>query len=138
MTANNEMKDMIDFYLPTSLGEWSAFASAVVTMGFAVLLFVMPRLSLRILRLQTFPNAPSAVSHLRATTAGFYFGVGFCCILLAQPLLYLALGVCWFFAAFGRIVSIMLDKGNTKYNWTFWLIEATLGSLPTLYAFGYF
>lgn len=129
---------MIDFYFPTSPGEWAAFASAVVTILFAVLLFFMPRLSLRILRLQTFPDVPSAVSESRATMAGFYFGVGLCCILLAQPLLYLALGVSWLFTAFGRIVSMMLDKGNTKYNWISWPIEAALGILPTLYAFGYF
>lgn len=129
---------MIEFYFPTSPGEWAAFASAVVTILFAILLFFMPRLSLRILRLQTFPDVPSAVSESRATMAGFYFGVGFSCILLAQPLLYLALGVSWLFTAFGRIVSMVLDKGNTKYNWISWPIEAILGILPTLYAFGYF
>lgn len=129
---------MIEFYFPTSPGEWAAFASAVVTILFAILLFFMPRLSLRILRLQTFADVPSAVSESRATMAGFYFGVGFCCILLAQPLLYLALGVSWLFTAFGRIVSMVLDKGNTKYNWISWPIEAILGILPTLYAFGLF
>jgi hypothetical protein len=127
---------MIDFYFPTSTGEWFAFASAIVTIGFGVLLLVMPRLSLKILRLKTFDDVPSAVSESRATMAGFYLGVGFCCILLAQPLLYLALGVSWIITACGRIVSMVLDGGNTKYNWISWPIEALLGILPTLYVFG--
>lgn len=129
---------MIEFYFPTSLGEWLAFSSAIVTIIFGFLLFFMPKWSLRLLRLQTFSDVPSAISESRATMAGFYLGVGFCCILLAQPLLYLALGVSWLITAFGRIVSMVLDKGNTKYNWLSWPIEAALGILPTLYVFGYF
>lgn len=128
---------MIEFYLPTSMGEWLAFSSAIVTIFFGILLFFMPKLSLSILRLQTFPDVPSAVSESRATMAGFYLGVGICCILFAQPLIYLALGASWLITAFGRIVSMIVDKGNTKYNWISWPIEAALGLLPILYALGY-
>ena len=35
--------------------------------------------------------------------AGFYLGLGICCILLAQPWLYIALGFSWLFTAFGRL-----------------------------------
>ena len=49
-----------------------------------ILLFA-PRIALRILRLQTVPEHPEAASEARATMAGFYLGLGLCCILLAQP-----------------------------------------------------
>ena len=42
--------------------------------------------------------------------AGFYLGLGLCCVLLAQPLLYMALGFSWLFTAFGRLVSMMSDR----------------------------
>ena len=69
--------------------------------------------------------------------SGFYLGVGLCCILLAQPLLYLALGASWLLTAFGRIVSMMSDRGNTLYNWVSLAIEAVLAALPLGYAFGF-
>jgi uncharacterized membrane protein HdeD (DUF308 family) len=128
---------MIEFYFPTSTGEWLAFSSAIITIIFGLMLLITPHLSLRILRLQTFADVPSAVSESRATMAGFYLGVGITCILLAQPLLYLALGASWIITSLGRIISMVLDKGNTKYNWISWPIEAGLGILPTLYAWGY-
>ena len=55
--------------------------------------------------------------------AGFYLGVGLCCILLAQPWLYIALGFSWVFTAFGRIVSMLSDRGGTLYNWISLVIE---------------
>ena len=61
--------------------------------------------------------------------SGFYLGVGLCCILLAQPLLYMALGFSWLFTAFGRIVSMMSDRGNTLYNWVWLAIELVLAAL---------
>ena len=127
---------MIDFYFPASFGEWCAFASALITIGFGFLLLLMPRLSLRILRLQTLPNVPSAISESRATMAGFYLGVGFCCIFFMQPFLYLALGAGWLITAFGRIISIILDNGNSRYNWISCLVEVLLGLLPILYFLG--
>lgn len=128
---------MIDFYFPSSLGEWLAFSSAIVTIIFGILLLVLPKWSLNLLRLQTFPDVPSALSESRATMAGFYLGVGLCCILLAQPLLYLALGASWIITALGRITSMVVDQGNTKYNWVSWPIEALMGILPFLYALGW-
>ena len=69
--------------------------------------------------------------------AGFYLGVGICCILLAQPLLYLALGFSWLFTAFGRMVSILSDRGNTLYNWISAVIELVLAGLPLAFALGF-
>jgi hypothetical protein len=69
--------------------------------------------------------------------AGFYLGLGLACILLAQPLLYLALGLSWGFTAFGRLVSILSDRGNTVYNWISLVIELVLAALPLAFALGF-
>jgi hypothetical protein len=125
------------FPWPMSQGEWLAWSSAAVTVLFGALLFFAPALSLRILRLQTAPNHPEAVSEARATMAGFYLGLGLCCLLLgSQPFLYMALGLSWGFTAFGRIVSMLSDKGHTVYNWVSLVLEVVLAAMPLVYALG--
>ncbi|MEI5678901.1 DUF4345 family protein [Mesorhizobium sp. CGMCC 1.15528] len=125
------------FPWPVTQGEWLAWSSAVVTVLFGLLLLFGPRLSLRILRLQTVEHHPEAVSEARATMSGFYLGVGLCCILLAQPLLYMALGFSWLFTVFGRIVSMLSDQGNRLYNWVWLIVALVLAALPLAFAFGF-
>ncbi|MDP2120236.1 MAG: DUF4345 family protein [Hoeflea sp.] len=127
---------MIEFYWPSSQGEWLAWSSAAVTVAFGLMLLVAPRASLKILRLQTAPDHPEALSEARGTMAGFYLGVGICALLLAQPLIYLALGAGWAFTALGRIISILSDRGVTGYNLVSVVIEAVLAALPLLYGLG--
>lgn len=124
------------FAWPATNGEWGAFGSAAVTVAFGLLMFFAPRVSMRILRLQTTERHPEAVSESRATMAGFYLGVGLCCLLLAQPLLYMTLGFSWLFTAFGRIVSMLSDSGNTVYNWVSVVLELVLAAFPLLFALG--
>tara|TARA_R110002020_G_scaffold6689_24_gene28453 strand:- start:204 stop:593 length:390 start_codon:yes stop_codon:yes gene_type:complete len=127
---------MIEFYWPMSQGEWLAWCAAVVTVAFGLMLLVAPRLSFRILRLQTAPDHPEAVSEARATMAGFYLGIGLCALLLAQPLIYLALGAGWAFTAFGRIISMLSDRGLTGYNLASVVIEAVLAGAALAYGLG--
>lgn len=127
---------MIEFYWPVSQGEWLAWSSAAVTVLFGLMLLFAPETSLKILRLRTAPDHPEAVSESRATMAGFYLGVGICAILFAQPLLYLALGAGWAFTAFGRIISMLSDRGATPYNFVSVVIEALLAAAPVLYGLG--
>lgn len=126
------------FPWPIDAYGWMAFWSAAITVMFGLILLFAPRLSFRLMRLQTTPEHPEALSESRATMAGFYLGVGSCCILLDQPLLYLALGVSWGFTAFGRIVSMMSDRGNTLFNWISVAIEALLAALPLIMVANYF
>jgi hypothetical protein len=69
--------------------------------------------------------------------AGFYLGLGVSALLLAQPLVYLALGASWGFTAFGRLVSMVVDRGFTSFNLASLLLEIILAGLPLLYVFGY-
>lgn len=126
-----------EFPWPLSQGEWLAWSAAVVTLLFGLLLLFAPGLSLRILRLQTSPDHPEAVGEARATMAGFYLGLGLCCVLLGnQPFLYLALGLSWGLTAFGRVVSMMSDRGNTAYNWVSLALEIVLAALVLVYVMG--
>lgn len=126
----------IAFPWPFTQGEWLAWTSAVVTLLFGLAMLFAPRLAFKVLRLQTNPNHPEAVGEARATMAGFYLGVGLACILLAQPLLYLTLGLCWGLSAFGRIISMLSDKGNTLVNWLWLVVEAGLAGLALVFALG--
>ncbi|TIT71505.1 MAG: DUF4345 domain-containing protein, partial [Mesorhizobium sp.] len=80
------------FPWPMSQGEWLAWSSAVATLLIGLLLFLAPNLAFRILRLQARPEKAAAIAEGRGRMSGFYLGVSLCCILLAQPLLYMALG----------------------------------------------
>ena len=124
------------FPWPFSQGEWLAWSSAAVTVLFGLILLFLPGVSLRIMRLQPSDLRPSAVGEARSTMAGFYLGVGLCCILLAQPFLYMALGISWLFTAFGRLVSILSDRGSTFYNWFSLVLELVLAALPLVFVFG--
>ena len=125
------------FPWPMTQGEWMAWSSAVVTVLFGLIMLFAPQGGLRILRLQTVPEHPEALSEARATMAGFYLGVGVCCILLAQPLLYLTLGFSWLFTAFGRLISILSDRGNTLYNWISIVVELVLAGLPLAFSLSF-
>lgn len=125
------------FPWPLSQGEWLAWASAAVTVLFGLLLLFAPGISLKVLRLQPTAEHPEAIAGARATMSGFYLGTGLCCILLAQPLLYMALGFSWLFTAFGRIISMLSDRGNTLYNWAAVVVELVLAGLPLGFAFGF-
>ena len=126
-----------EFPWPFTQGEWLAWSSAAVTILFGLIMLFLPRTGLRILRLQTTPEHPEATSEARATMSGFYLGLGLCCILLAQPLLYMALGFSWLFTAFGRVVSMLSDRGNTLYNWISLVIELVLAALPLAFSLGF-
>jgi len=128
---------MIQIYWPATMGEWLAFSSAAITVIFGLLLLLFPRWSLRLLRLQTLPGVPEAVSEARGTMAGFYLGTGVLCILFAQPFLYMALGASWVATAAGRALAMALDGANTPYNWISLPIELALGVLPLAFALGY-
>jgi hypothetical protein len=132
-----ERQIMIEFYWPVSNGEWMAFSSAAVTVFFGALSLVFPRWTLNLLRLRTQADFPQAVSEMRATLAGFYLGLGGAAILLAQPFIYLALGAAWVMTAFGRLVSVVLDRGFNTYNVVSIMVESVLAGLALVYALGY-
>ncbi|QPC85884.1 DUF4345 domain-containing protein [Mesorhizobium sp. NBSH29] len=126
----------LSFPWPTTEGEWLAWTSAAITVAFGLMLMFAPRLSFRLLRLQAREGRPTAIGEARSTMSGFYLGLGICCLLTAQPWLYMGLGFSWAFTAFGRLISMMSDGANTPYNWLRFAIEGILAALSLVFVFG--
>jgi hypothetical protein len=126
------------FPWPVSQGEWLAWSSAAVTLFLGLMLLFAPRISFRLLRLSASERYPNAIAEGRSTMAGFYLGLGLCCLLLSpQPFLYMALGASWGFTAFGRLIAMMSDDANTPYHWVALLVDIALAALPLAFVFGF-
>ena len=121
---------------PVSNGEWMAFASASVTVLLGLMLLFAPLIAFRLYRIQPVDAHPNGVATGRASMAGFLLGLGLSCLLLAQPLIYLALGFSWAFAAFGRLVSILSDRGATPGNLAWLAAELVLAGMALVFALG--
>lgn len=120
---------------PMVLGDQLSFVCAGFTAFLGLMFLFLPNVSLRITGLQAVRS--EGLGAARGPMAGFLLGTGLTAILFAQPFLYLALGVCWLFTAFGRLVSILSDRGGTIYNWLFLILELALGLIPVAVFFGY-
>jgi hypothetical protein len=125
------------FPWPTTQGEWLAWTSAAVTVLIGVFFLFAPGLSFRLFRLAPKPEHPEGYAAARANMAGFCLGVGLSALLLAQPLLYLALGFSWLFTAFGRIVSMMSDQAARLSNWIWLVVDLALAALALAFALGF-
>ena len=125
------------FPWPVTEGEWFAFVSAAVTTLFGAILLFAPGLSFRLFRLQTRPDHPEAYAAARANMAGFYLGLGLSSLLLAQPLLYMALGFSWLFTAFGRIVSMMSDQETSFSTGSGWSSTSRFPASALAFALGF-
>jgi hypothetical protein len=125
------------FPWPVTQGETVAFAVAAFTVLWGLVHFLAPRLTLRLLRLETRPDHPEAVAEVRSAS-GFMISAGLCAILFAQPFLYVGLAAAWTLAAFGRIVSMLSDGAGTPYNWLMLLVALVLAILPAAYVFGFY
>ncbi|MEO0498203.1 MAG: DUF4345 family protein [Pseudomonadota bacterium] len=125
------MDTILGIPIPFTWPERVASISALITVLFGICLLVAPSFSLKLLRLQTLPDVPGALSEARGTMAGFYLGVGLLALLLQQPLIFAALATGWIFTAFGRFVSMLLDPkllgGFNTFNIGSMIFEATLG-----------
>lgn len=125
------------FPWPTTQGEWLAFTAASATVLLGVLFLFAPGVSFRLFRLAPRPEQPEGYALARANMAGFYLGLGLSAMLLAQPLLYMALGFAWLFTAFGRIVSMMSDHANRPLNWLWLVLDVLLAAFALAFSFGF-
>ncbi|WP_343312816.1 DUF4345 domain-containing protein [Brucella sp. BE17] len=127
----------MELYLPATTGEWMAWCSAALTAFAGLIMLFAPGITMKLLRLQPINARPEAFGSIRAVLAGPYLGLGFGCLIFAQPFLWVVLGAVWGFALFGRFISMMSDRGGTLYNWGAAIIEFLLAAGPLLYAFGF-
>ncbi len=126
---------MFEFPYPTSPAEWLAFASAVATALLGLMLFVLPRLTLRAMGIGTVAGRDDAVAEIRSVMAGFLLAAGLGSIMFAQPLIYLVLGACWAVTVLGRIVTAFVDRAMSRIQVLQTVIEMLLAAGPLAYVF---
>lgn len=125
-------------YLPTTLGEWIAWIPVLLTLCWGLLAMAMPRLALRMARLQVNENHPDAISEARSTLGGTFAGFALICLMFhPQPLLYMAFGTAFAFVVIGRIISFVFDRSLSKFNVALTIGEALAAIGPLAYVMGY-
>lgn len=125
----------MEFYFPTEFGEQLAFGAAAVAALIGALVMFAPGLTLKFFALQPREFRPEGYGAARSA-GGLIVGFSATALMLAQPTLYLAFGAAMALAAFGRILSIMSDRGNTLRNFLLLVVEILLAALPLFYVFG--
>jgi hypothetical protein len=113
------------FPWPASRGEWLAFCGAGLTVAAGFWHFVA-------LLFTHFPSALVA----RAQAAGLAAGIGIVAILMAQPLVYLALGAGWGMAALVQIVAMARHGRAGGGSLVALILALALSALPLAYVFG--
>lgn len=126
---------MIEFPYPTSTGEALAFASAAATALLGLMLFVLPRLTLRAMGIGTVAGRDDAVAEIRSVMAGFLLAGGMGSIMFAQPFVYLVLGASWAITVLGRVVTAVVDRGLSRIQVLQTVIELLLAAGPLAYVF---
>ncbi len=127
----------MELYFPAELGERLAFGAAafVAVIGFVTMF--APGFALRLLGLQTRDGRASAYGEARSLIGGFYLGSGLSAIILAQPMVYFALGASFALSAFARVISMLSDRGGAVQNMLLLIVQLALATLPLLYVFGW-
>ncbi|ACP26850.1 hypothetical protein NGR_c31150 [Sinorhizobium fredii NGR234] len=127
----------MEFYIPTETGEFLAFCAAGAAMLIGLVMLFAPRLIFRVAGIRIADGRRGGLAEARSTMGGMHVGLGLGAILLAQPMVYLAVGAAFALAAFGRILSMMSDNGATLFNWAALVVQSALAILPLAYVFGF-
>lgn len=125
----------MEFYFPTEFGEQLAFGAAAVAALIGALAMFAPGLTLKFFGLEPRNLRPEGFGAVRSA-GGLVVGFSGTALMLAQPTLYLAFGAAMALAAFGRVLSIMSDRGNTLRNVLLLVVEVVLAAMPLSYVFG--
>ncbi len=114
--------------VPVNAGDWLSLASAVITALLGLYMMLFPRRALGLHDVDPeFIGLPAA-GIARARAGGFHLGLGLAAIVLWQPLLFLALGAAWIFAAMGRFLALLIDTPARGRNAILLIIEAALAA----------
>ena len=100
---------------------------AIGTIGMGLLGLVFPDTAARFTGLRA--TTPEGQSEFRATYGGLWIPLGLVPILTQEPITFFMVGLAWFAAALGRVVSIILDQTNTYKNWAAVAFEAIFAVL---------
>lgn len=95
---------------------------ALLTIFFGGFGFLFPRYTAGALDLAP-TTSTMGLSELRASAGGLFVVFGLWCLITNDPSAYLMLGVAYFGAGAGRVLSIILDKPPLKKALTFVAFE---------------
>ena len=118
---------MIEIAFPDFWPERLAWLVALVTMVTGFSAMITPRRMMRVVGLGGASGTSNGVSEFRSSVGGALGGLGLACLLMAQPFTYFALGLMFFFASVGRIVSFFAD-GTFNKHCIFFLVVESLGA----------
>ena len=126
------------FRHPNGYAEWIFLGVAVLTGVLGLISLVLPRLALKILRLQNRVEVAHAVGEPRGILAGFNLSLGATYIFVPQAQLFvgLVLGAAWILTGAGRVLSVVVDRGASVYNFLAILFEIGLGAVLLALIFG--
>ncbi|MBL4893109.1 MAG: hypothetical protein JKX91_15065 [Rhizobiaceae bacterium] len=135
------LKDF-QFIVPQSQMVFLPWVAAAITFLMGAVSFLVPSGMLVFMRMKTQDGIASAKGEPRGVLAGFYLGVS--ALLLMSPdvsavpglFMGFALGLCWVMSAFGRMISMLSDRGNTLFNWFALILELLLSALPFVVILG--
>lgn len=125
----------MEFYFPTELGEQLAFLAAAVTALFGCAILLAPGIALRLLGLAVREGRTDGYGALRSM-GGLIAGFSGTALLLAQPMVYLALGAALALSLFARILSLMSDGGSVLRGALPMVAQAVVAGLVLAYVFG--
>lgn len=100
----------------------------IITISFGLLGFLFPDQASKLTGLQA--TAPSAIAELRGTFGGAFLVIGIFPLIVKKQMAYLIVGLFWWGAATGRVLSVFADGGiNDPKNFGGLIIEILVGAL---------
>jgi hypothetical protein len=105
-----------------------SYLGALFSLGLALLGIFSPSGAMRLVGLVPHEKAPHAVSEVRATYGGVFFGVTAFALATGAPMAFLALASCWICAMLARIFSMIVDGVRNQHNWISIAVEGGIGA----------
>jgi hypothetical protein len=104
-----------------------SYLGSFFSLGLALLGLFSPAGAMRLVGLVPHEKAPHAVSEVRATYGGVFFGVTAFALATGAPMAFLALASCWLCAMVARIGSMIVDGVRNRHNWNSIAVEGGIG-----------
>ena len=105
-----------------------SYLGALFSLGLALLGIFSPSSAMRLVGLVPHEKAPHAVSEVRATYGGVFFGVTAFALATGAPMAFLALASCWICAMLARVFSMLVDGVRNRHNWISIAVEGGIGA----------
>lgn len=125
---------------PDIAEEWIICLAAFFTFCLGMMSLFLPRLALKILKLQPQDDFFYAVGEPRGVLSGFYISLGASLLVYDITFIHwiflsIILALAWLFTGIGRAASIIVDRGANLYNFLGTIFEIAIGSILLIVIF---